>query len=328
MLQTPLRAFAAQLVLLDELSVRIGKVTFKTGRKCFQAVLNGDDAMSWLRPQTLQQALTWLDEYRPTIVCGGTDLFVNWPRRRYEYEEQHWLDIQNVPELKKIERDATGLHIGAAVTAAELWQSELVQEATALQQAARVVGGWQIQNRASLGGNIANASPAADMVVPLVAYGAGIRLESKHGARTLSISEFITGPRQTAKRPDELIATITIPAASLETASAFVRLDQRGATDISIVSAAVALAVDGNDIAWGRVAVGAAHPVPLTLPEVDEAWRGKLTPELVEHVAGRYAAECRPISDVRASAEYRRAMVKVFITRAVRSLFPDGETAI
>ena len=280
------------------------------------------ERMTWLRPENLQQALTWLNEYHPRIVCGGTDIFVDWLRRKHEFTGVHWLDIRSLPELKETAFTSEGLEIGAAVTAAEIWQRQEFQAVSALQQAARVVGGWQIQNRASLGGNIANASPAADMVIPLVAYAAEVKLVSVHGERWVSITQFIQGPRQTLLRPEELITAIRIPNESLHHPSAFVRHDQRGATDISIVSAAVVFHGNADSIQWGRAAVGAAHPVPLSLPEVDARWAGPLTIEKVEEVASGYARSCRPISDVRASADYRRAMVKVFIRRAVQSLFP------
>ncbi len=277
--------------------------------------------MAWLRPENLDQALNWLSQYRPVIVCGGTDLFVNWQRRQREYEGTVWMDIQKLPELKRIARTEQGLEIGAGVTAAEIWQNETLNEIPALQQAARIVGGWQIQNRASLGGNIANASPAADMVVPLFAYGAHVQLAGPNGMRSVPIRDFIVGPRKTALEPGELITSVIIPKEVLGTPQVFLRHDQRGATDISLVSAAVVLKGTPAFIEWGATAVGAANPAPLTLSDVDAQWNGPLTEENVRRISEAYAERCKPITDVRASAEYRKAMVGVYIRKAVNRLF-------
>ena len=275
--------------------------------------------MAWLRPQTLEEALKWLDEYRPTVVCGGTDLFVNWPARKANYTVNDWLDVRRLPELNVIERDERGLAIGAAVTAAQIWQDKRLRCFPALQQAARVVGGWQIQNRASVGGNLANASPAADMAVPLAAAKASVRVAGLRGTRDIPIAEFLLGPRRTALQPGELIVSVHVPARMLDVPQAFLRHDQRGATDISIVSAALIGEGDSKSVDWASAAVGAAHPVPLTAPDLEPQWQGAMSGEKLKAVAEAYAARCRPISDVRASAEYRRAMVSVFLERAART---------
>ncbi|WP_274650943.1 FAD binding domain-containing protein [Paenibacillus humicola] len=283
--------------------------------------------MSWLRPKDLSQALAMLDDCRPAIVCGGTDLFVNSQRRDAEWKNKTWMDIRTLPELRQIRLTGEGLELGSAVTAAELWQHPLGAKVPALQQAARIVGGWQIQNRASIGGNLANASPAADMVVPLSAYRSVIRLRSSEGLRELPVDEFILGPRKTALQEGELIESVLIPARMLDTPQMFLRHDQRGATDISIVSVAVVLKGTsdgpiawGERLAWGSAAVGAANPVPLALPEVDAEWAGELTAEKADRISGRYMELSRPISDVRASQDYRQAMVRVFMNRAVKRI--------
>ncbi len=222
----------------------------------------------------------------------------------------------------------SGLSIGAAVTAAELWQHPLLNGVPALQQAARVVGGWQIQNRATLGGNIANASPAADMVVVLAALDAQVVVVSRRGERREVIGRLITGPKRTSLAADELILRVFIPAWAMGARQCFLRLDQRGGTDISIVSAAVVLAVEEGRIQRASIAVGAAAPVPLRLPEVDARLTG-VWPEkrVIDGVARAYAEAAQPISDVRASAEYRRAMVEVLVRRGIQNLLGEESTA-
>lgn len=277
--------------------------------------------MAWLQPRSLSEALELLSGNNPRIVCGGTDLFVNGQRKGYEAEHTDWLDIRRIEELGRVERTEAGLEIGAAVTAADLWQDSRFSVVPALQQAAKIVGGWQIQNRASLGGNVANASPAADMVVPLVAYRAKVRLAGREGARSVPVSEFISGPKRTELREGELIVSLFIPARYLDVPQVFLRHDQRSATDISIVSVALLLSGAGGTAEWGTAAVGAAAPKPFVLGQEEERlWQGELNEDKLQRLADVYAAASSPITDVRASAEYRRALVGTYIKRAARSL--------
>ena len=272
--------------------------------------------MAWYRPQNLTEALTVLENERPQIVSGGTDLFVSLTvRQELLATDKKWLDIQNLPELRLIEKTNEGIEIGAGVTAAEIWQSPVLQQAAALQQAARVVGGWQIQNRATIGGNIANASPAADMVVPLAALNARVTVASINGKRNLPILDIITGPKQTLIKENELITSILIPEEYLGAPQIFLRHDQRGGTDISLVS--VAAVLNGNE--KRRIAVGAANFKPFVL-DAAQLPHGEWNQENLERMADSYAEAANPITDIRASAEYRRAMVKVFVKRAISEL--------
>ncbi|MGP0584754.1 FAD binding domain-containing protein [Paenibacillus timonensis] len=281
--------------------------------------------MAWHQPRSLDEALEQLRERSPRIVCGGTDLFVNAQRKSYESEQTDWLDIRRVPELHLTRRTEAGLEIGAAVTAAEIWGSDVFSVVPALQQAARIVGGWQIQNRASLGGNVANASPAADMVVPLVAYRAEVRLAGVDGTRSVPIADFISGPKATQLRERELIASLFIPARMLEVPQVFLRHDQRAATDISIVSVALLLQGKGREIEWGTAAVGAAAPKPFVLVAEDEQrWSGELTAAKLDELGDLYTRRSSPITDVRASADYRRALVGTYIKRAASALLANG----
>ncbi|MCL6517566.1 FAD binding domain-containing protein [Alicyclobacillus sp.] len=284
----------------------------------------------WYSAKDLAEALEVLSSERPVVVGGGTDLFVHWPRRKPAFDGRHWLDVHRVSELRLVNMTAEGIVIGAAVTAAQLWQDARLNAVPALQQAARVVGGWQIQNRATLGGNIANASPAADMVAALAALDARVEVASQRGTRMERLTELITGPKRTTLEPDELITRIHLPSWAVGMRQVFLRLDQRGGTDISLVSAAVALRVEDDRVRQASIAVGAAGPVPLRLPEADAHLVGVRLggpAEDVEGVADRiaraYAEAARPITDVRASADYRRAMVEVLVRRGIRRLLEE-----
>ncbi len=277
--------------------------------------------MSWLMPRSLAEALEMIQEHSPRMVSGGTDLFVNGQIQRLDSANKDWLDLRNVQELREVCQDEEGLHIGAAVTAAEIWGSDTYRCVPALQQAARIVGGWQIQNRASLGGNVANASPAADMVVPLIAYRAEVRLAGAYGTRSLPIAEFIKGPKLTELQQGEIITALFIPQRMLGIPQIFLRHDQRTATDISIVSVALVLEGKGRYADWASAAVGAAAPKPFTLsPEEEQQWIGEIDADKLETLASLYEQHSSPITDVRASAAYRRSLVKTYIKRAASAL--------
>ncbi|WP_251548720.1 FAD binding domain-containing protein [Neobacillus muris] len=283
--------------------------------------------MGWYRPQSVEEAIKILEEKSPKIVCGGTDLFVQLTTRQTEFSQSdHWLDIQNLSELKKIERTDEGIEVGAAVTAAEIWQSPVLQPLPALQKAARVVGGWQIQNRASIGGNIANASPAGDMIVPLAAYQARIKIASPNGVRILPFDEIITGPKKTQLAQNEMILSVLIPKESLGVPQTFLRHDQRGGTDISLVSVAALVKGTTSKIELAQIAIGAAHYKPMVLKDLTDRLDGTLTTDQLDRIAEWYAENCQPISDIRASAEYRRAMVKVFVKKAITEVLSLNES--
>jgi len=275
--------------------------------------------MVWYRPKSLEEAISILDEKKLKIVCGGTDLFVNSANHSSFNANEKWLDIQGIKELKKLEKTETHLKIGATITAADIWGNQDIN-LTALKQACHVVGGWQIQNRASIGGNIANASPAADMVVPLIAYKAKVNLVSKAGYRTMRVIDFIDGVKSTQIKDNELITSISIPNEVIDIPQVFLRHDQRGGTDISLVSVAVTLKGSQENLESINIAVGASNYKPVILDSFDTITKGTLYPNQVEELANLYAENCSPVSDVRASAEYRQAMVKVLIKKAISKI--------
>jgi CO/xanthine dehydrogenase FAD-binding subunit len=282
--------------------------------------------MAWLRPRCLSEALEQLDKQRHRIVCGGTDLFVNAPSKANEIAHTDWLDVRSLPELKRVSRSSEGLEIGAAVTAAEIWGNEIFSAVPALQQAARIVGGWQIQNRASIGGNVANASPAADMLVPLFAYRAEVRLTGAYGTRSVPIEAFVTGPKRTELQHGELITSLFVPARMLDTPQIFLRHDQRAATDISIVSIALILQGTAQQVEWGTAAIGAAAPKPYTLSQKEDSlWSGEIRTDKLESLGDLYAQRSSPITDIRAGAAYRRSLVKTYTIRAAQTLLARME---
>ncbi len=281
--------------------------------------------MTVLVPDRLDDALAALDsDPALTVLAGGTDLMVelNYGRRRP-------LDVLSLRRLAglrdwHVERTAAGADgvvLGAAVTYTTLLGDELAGLLPALAQAARTVGSPQIRNTGTIGGNLVTGSPAGDTLPVLVALEATVELASaRHGARRLPVSEFLTGPKQTARRPDELLVAVRVPAARGR--SEFLKIGVRNAMVIAVANCA--LVVDRERRAL-RCALGSVGPVPIR----DEGaelwattrldWDGDAAPHpsVIEGFGRRMAAAARPIDDHRATAAYRRHAVGVMARRAL-----------
>ena len=243
---------------------------------------------SYRRPHDLNEALEHLAIGYWQVMAGGTDVF---PARANRMawgspSEADWLDITAIPELRGITRQGNSWRIGAATSWASLRDAELPAGFDALREAARQVGGRQVQARGTIGGNLCNASPAADGVPPLLVLDAEVELASQRGRRRLKLGEFILGNRRTARAADELLVALHVPASRAEARSVFLKLGARSHLVISIAM----VAADAE----GRVAVGACS-------EVARLWDG--TP-------------LTPMDDVRGSAAYRHAAAAELVARA------------
>ncbi len=248
-----------------------------------------------LRPAaSLQQALDILRSEPRTPLAGGTDLYVT--LNAGTQETRSFLDLHRIDSLRTITPRNETLAIGAMVTFTGIIRSGIVGEwIPMLVQAARQIGGIQIQNRATLGGNIANASPAGDSLPVLMAAGATVVLRSAGGERRIPFSAFYTGYRKSVMRPDELIVAVEIPR--LATGQYFRKVGTRAAQAISKV---VMAGVRGSR---PQIALGSVGPVPLRLPRTEEALAGGAD---LDTAAGILGQEISPIDDHRSTAEYRR----------------------
>jgi carbon-monoxide dehydrogenase small subunit/xanthine dehydrogenase small subunit len=274
-------------------------------------------APAYFRPTTLEGALEILaqrpGQVRP--IAGGTDVLVR--ARDGQVAKETLFDITAVPELLGIDDRGDHLWIGAAMTHTEMMESPLVaQWAPALPAACGVIGGPQIRNRGTLGGNLANASPAADTVPPLYAADALVEIASIYARRAVPIAELFPGPRQTVLEADELILGVRIPKRP-GVRGAFLRLGQRQAQAISKVSVAVALTFKDGKPDWVRVALGAVAPTVIRARQAEAAlldggWGG------LQKAKAAVREEVRPIDDLRSTREYRREMAGVLLERAVR----------
>ncbi len=268
--------------------------------------------MTYLRPRSVEAALQALAT-GARVLAGGTDLY---PGAAAQLAGPV-VDLGAIPELKGIRQTPQGLRIGAATTWTEVAEAHLPPACRALQQAALQVGGRQIQNVGTLGGNLCNASPAADGVPPILALEAEVELLSLQGVRRLPLGGFLLGPRRTALLPGELLIALHLPANGLAGQSSFVKLGARAYLVISIAMVAVRLVLCGDRIEKAAVAVGACSPVARRLAAVEAALEGPMQGAAERIDATVVAAALDPIDDVRASAAYRRKAATELIRRAV-----------
>ena len=260
--------------------------------------------MEYRAAATVEEAVALLgdrEDSRP--IAGGTDLAVLFADGLRA--PALLVDVSGISAMQGIRRTAEGIAIGAVTTVAEIAsRSDLP---ACLSQGARAIGSPQIRNLATIGGNICNASPCGDTLAPLVALGAAFVLASRAGARTVPAEEFFVGPKETVLRSGELLVEILISASRLAGCSAFRMIGKRNGQAISQVNTAIWLAVEGGVIREARAAVGSVAPIPLRLRRAEALLSGKAVRSLdVRAVLAAVDAEIAPISDVRASVEYRR----------------------
>jgi CO/xanthine dehydrogenase FAD-binding subunit len=274
---------------------------------------------AYLRPHCLAEALTALA--RPHVVlAGGTDFY---PARVGRAIGEDVLDIGGIAILRGISADRAGWRLGATTTWSELIESDLPPLFDGLKQAARDVGGRQIQNAGTLAGNLCNASPAADGVPCLLALDAEIEIAGPAGSRRLPLRQFITGVRRTALAPGELVVAIHVPRPRHEARSAFLKLGTRRYLVISIAMAAATVEVADGRVASARIAVGACSPVAERLPGLEAALEGApIDSRLAERVEAAHLAPLSPIDDVRGSAAYRSDAVVTVLRRLLDGFAP------
>ena len=265
------------------------------------------------------ELLALLKEPGAAILSGGTDLLVK--IRSGLANPDLLLDVGRIPTLQGIRRTETAIEIGATVTESEILASPVVSEAfPALEAALRQLGSIQIRNRGTLAGNLVNASPAADSAVPLLLYDAEIELVGRHGERILPVEGFLLGPGRTALESGEFVRTIRIPIPESGLRAFYHKVGKRRALTIAIASLGTLVRVVDGRIVDARFAAGSVAPTPVRLRAVEEYVRGPALTEASIEEAARLAAQAvSPISDVRASAEYRSEVIAELVARALRA---------
>ena len=254
---------------------------------------------------------------RARVLAGGTDLLVQF--RAGVRQPSAFVDVKRIPELMSIAIDGHGLRLGAAAPAAAIGEhAELRRLWPGLAESVRLIGSTQIQGRGSVGGNLCNASPAADTTCVLIVNRAHCVIAGPNGERTVTVEEFCIAPGQTVLQPGELLVAIRVPRPAARTSDAYLRLIPRTEMDIAVAGAGVSITLDAaGTCTAARVAIGAVAPTALRVPEAEQALLGSSLDEApLKRAADAAAAAARPIDDKRGTAAYRRTVVGVLTRRA------------
>lgn len=275
----------------------------------------------YYRPETFEEAfrLLVLPDKKVMPLAGATDLI---PMVR----DEHWqpdvvVDVKGLPGVSDVVETPEGLFVGAAVRMADLVHHPLVNSArwNLLAQAAAAMGNEQVRNRATLGGNLCTASPAADSAPALLTLEANVVIRGAAGERRVPIAEFFLGPRKTALHKGELLVGVIIPAPPVGAVGTYVKLSRRKAGDLAIVGVAALAYPHNGGYSW-RLALGAVAPTPIRAPEAEATLNAGHDEAAIEHATKCAFDACCPIDDIRASAEYRKAMVSRIARRAIEGV--------
>ncbi|MCH1551129.1 MAG: xanthine dehydrogenase family protein subunit M [Pseudomonadales bacterium] len=280
-------------------------------------------AYAYLAPQSVQEALSVLDDHlkrgeRAQILSGGTDLLVQ--MRSVDKTPRLILDIKQLAEANRLEVTDQSIYIGAAVPSALMTENvDLQALLPGLMEAADLIGSTQIQGRATICGNLCNASPAGDSIPAMIAAGAQCEIASESGTRLLAVEDFVVGVGKNALLPSEFVLGLTIPRPAARQKDAYLRFIPRTEMDIAVAGCGVSVSVDAaGQCTAARVAIGAVAPTPRLVPEAAAALVGTTLDEAALAAAGAACtAASSPITDKRGTVEYRRKVIAVLCRRAV-----------
>ena len=282
---------------------------------------NAVHEFSYAIPGSIKELLGLLADRRglAKILAGGTDLIVQ--MRSGAVTPGLVIDVKKIPEFNSLSRSTDGLTIGAAVSCRALCEDPFVaSNYPALIDSATLIGGVQIQGRASIGGNLCNASPSADSIPTLIALSASATIQRAGGVRELPVQDFCTGPGTNVLADDEVLVNLKIPARKRNSGAQFLRFIPRNEMDIAVVNAAasVDLSEDGERFTSARIAIGAVGPTPLSVQEAADFLQGKrISEESIVAAAEIARTAASPIDDMRGSARQRKHLVQVLVTRAL-----------
>ena len=268
----------------------------------------------YLAPKTLDEALDILNKYKDKnikILAGGTDLLVKMKTSNLKID--YLINIKNIPELNFIDT-SRGLRIGAVTPLSHIIREEKVKvKYSALYEGILSMAAPAIRNMGTIAGNLGNASPAADTIPPLIAYGAKVKLQNKQGERTVLVEDLITGVGKTIMKPDELITEIIIPEINKNTGSAFLK-KSRVKADLSKINFAIYLEREGNICKDCKIVFGSVAIKVLRAEKTENLLKGQIVnSELINKAAEKVSCEIKPIDDIRSTAEYRIAMSKTML---------------
>jgi len=275
----------------------------------------------YARPASVKEAVNLLAAHpRGQLLAGGPDLLV--PLRSGRKETDVVVDVKRIPELNAIEYDpARGLTLGAAVPSYKIYADRAVTEFyPALADVASLIGGTQIQGRASIGGNLCNASPSSDSIPLLIAYGATCRIAGAGGTRDCAVEDFCTAPGRNLLAPGELLVSLHLPPPGPNSGAQYLRFIPRNEMDIAVAGAGVEVTLEDGHFRSARIALAAVAPTPLFVRAAGDALAGQpVTAESIAIAADLARAAALPITDMRGTVEYRRHLCGVLTRRALEA---------
>ncbi len=275
-------------------------------------------------PRKIEEALEILSKQEKEIkvIAGGTDLLIQYYDRLYEING--WLDLKNIKELQEIKIHQNQMEIGAMVTHAQLEKSaEIKKYFPVLGKAAADIGSPQIRSRGTIGGNIVNASPAGDLLAPLMAYNAQFKLLSTQGEKIVPAEKFFIGPKKTILESAQLLTRIILPLPSERTFGSWIKIGKRKALIIATITLAlvIEMAEDNKTVKDVRTCLGSVAPTPIEIKEVREKMIGKNFDQLDFDQLGQIVEDkISPIDDIRGTKEYRKDVAKEIMINALEEI--------
>ena len=284
----------------------------------------------FLKAENITDALKYLNRYNKVkLIAGGTDVLVEMHKENFSNKELNYLlDISNIKEMKTINKNGDSIEIGALVTHSKLEKSPVINKnINILAQAAVTIGSTQIRNRGTIGGNLVNASPAADLLSPLIALKAIVVLKSVNGKRKLSLAEFITGPYNTDLKRNEMLTKIIVPNYGEHYYSVFKKIKRRKAVDIARLNMAVVTKLDKkNRFEDIRIVPGSATPSPQSFSEIEDELEGSNIHNLeYNKLTKKIAEEMVSITGKRWSTPYKKPAVGSLLKKSLKAIIKEVE---
>ena len=270
-------------------------------------------------PSDVEEAIGLLGRPHARALAGGTDLVVQMREKRRQV--LHVVDLKRIAALTRLELEADGgVCIGAALNVTAMARETAMAAYPAVVQSGQMIGSYQIQNRASIGGNVCNAAPSADAIPALICHDARARIAGPKGRREVPVESLFIGPGRTHLDTQEILMAIRLPPPPPHSAGCYLRFTPRREMDIAVAGVGAWLRLGARgEVMETRVALAAVAPTPLRAPQAERCLRGeRLTVKLIEEAAHLAARDATPISDTRGSAEYRRELVRTLARRALQ----------
>ncbi len=286
---------------------------------------------TYFSPKSVEEAISLLSQYgdKASVISGGTDLVVQ--MKRNVLIPDCLINISGLPDLDYVRYDQTnGLRVGALTTIGQVANSPLLQgKFSVLAQGAGSLGTPAIKNQGTIGGNLCNAAPSADIAPPLIVLAALAKFGGPEGERIVPVEDFFTGPGLTIMKYNQLLLEIQIPNPQPYSGGAYLKQTRGRGADLAVVGVAAFVVMDRETIRDVRIALGAVAPTPIRVKKAEVILKGmKLNDKLLDEVSQAASYESKPIDDVRGSADYRKRLVAVLTKRAVLQAVQQAQSEV